>query len=100
MLDEVRFTSLKKHKLEANGSRLEKSLLEECKHAEEKNYVPTSLHQLLFKQVFVHTGLLTVKVLVKVLFFSQEVNLSRLQVHILLSAAELIGSDRMVDYYR
>ena len=99
VLENVRFKSLKKNILETRGTKLQKYLLDECKRGEEHSYVPSSLQNLLRKAPFVHSGSLTFREVVSVLFRSSSVNLTRLQIHILLSEIDT-NSDREIDYFQ
>ena len=99
VLEEVRFTTMKKNILESRGTKLQKILLEECKQGEQKCYIPSSLQNLLSKAPFIHSGLLSFRDVVSILFRSSSVNLTKLQIHILLSETE-INADRKIDYFQ
>lgn len=99
VFETIRFKSLKKRRLILRGTKLQKLLLEECKLGEEKFYIPTSLQNLQSKAPYMHSGMLEVKHLISVLFESHNVNLTRLQIHILLSETD-IGDDRKIDYFQ
>mmetsp|Transcript_16159 Transcript_16159/g.15505 ORF Transcript_16159/g.15505 Transcript_16159/m.15505 type:complete len:1363 (+) Transcript_16159:218-4306(+) len=99
VFEKIRFKSLKKNILISRGTKLQQVLLEECKKGEEKFYVPTSLQNLLSKANYIHSGFLNSKDLISVLYESKNVNLTRLQIHILLSETD-IGDDRKIDYFQ
>ena len=100
ILEEVRFSTLKQALMELRGTKLQRTLLEECKHAEERHEETKSQGTGVAKSTqFLHTGFLNWKHVIDVLMHSSHVELTKLQIMILISEA-VISSDNKVDYYK
>lgn len=98
VLENVRFNSLKHELLELRGTYLQKALIEECKKMEEICYLTQSLKNISASK-FNHTGVLTFRDMLYVLNNSTLLaTLSKLQVIILMSEANMLPGNK-IDYY-
>ena len=84
--------------VELRGSKLLRLLLEDCKHSEEKHDDPKTSGMPRSTQ-FVNTGYLLLKHLIDVLGESSHLVLSKMQILVLISSANL-EPDGKVDYYK
>ena len=100
ILEEVRFSTLKQALMELRGTKLQRALLEECKHAEERHEDQKTQGSGVPKPTqFLHTGFLSWKHIIDVLVHSSHVDLTKLQIMVLISEA-VISSDNKIDYYK
>ena len=98
VLENVRFNTLKHELLELRGTYLQKALIEECKKMEENCYLTQSLKNISASK-FNHTGVLTFRDMLFVLNNSPLLAaLSKLQVIILMSEANMLPGNK-IDYY-
>lgn len=92
-LSKVRFMTMKNAMIEAQGSGLQKYLLDLCKEEEMKseNYKGP-------KEKFVPNGVITCRSLINILSNSSRLSLSRLQVLVIMSEASVL--DGMINYFQ
>lgn len=95
-LSKVRFTTMKNAMIEAQGSGLQKYLLDLCRDEEATSASKEILN--FSKETYVHTGRIPFRALINILSTSSRLSLSRLQVLVIMSEAHV--QEGMINYFQ